>query len=126
MDPFQGLLGHCVGAFPPGCQHLIEAAAVSAAVYASLTLLEQDPQASAAAAAAGPERKVACVLSHNQSGRVIGKGGATINQIRTESGANVHMGSAPVPGAEPTERVVTVSGTTVTMVAALQASRAAI
>jgi predicted RNA-binding protein YlqC (UPF0109 family) len=52
--------------------------------------------------------RVEMTLSHDSAGRIIGRGGATINQIRSQSGASVDIAKR-VPGSS--RRAVTIIGT---------------
>ena len=57
-----------------------------------------------------------CLITNNQSGRVIGKGGANVRQIRDDTGANVHMNDTRAND----DRQVDVTGPSAAVIAALQ------
>lgn len=88
--------------------------AINKAVDLCMTMLEEDPQAATGLADPEAERSLKVILSNNQVGRVIGKGGTTIKQIRTDTGASIRMD----PEGPSDDRVVTIGGTKVAIVAA--------
>jgi len=79
---------------------------VNTAVARLLAIIDEDPQASVVVDTSPGERMLRCVLTNNEAGRIIGKGGARIKQMRTESGAQVRMD--PESGAD---RIVGLVGT---------------
>ena len=83
-----------------------DSSVVNTAVARLLAIIDEDPQASMIVDTSTPERTLRCVLSNNEAGRIIGKGGARIKQMRTESGAQVRMD--PESGAD---RIVALIGT---------------
>lgn len=82
-----------------------DSSVINTAVARLLAIIDEDPQASMIVDTSTPERTLKCVLNNNEAGRIIGKGGATIKQIRTESGAQVRMD--PESGAD---RIVALVG----------------
>ena len=72
-----------------------DSSVINSAVARLLAILDEDPQASMVVdthADTNPgERMLRILLSNNEAGRIIGKGGARIKQMRNESGAQVHM-----------------------------------
>ena len=81
-----------------------DSSVVNTAVARLLAIIDEDPQASMLVDTSTPERTLRCVLNNNEAGRVIGKGGARIKQMRSESGAQVRMD--PVNGADRTVALV--------------------
>lgn len=84
------------------------ASGINRALELALTVLEEDPQAQAGALADQPAmRDLKCVMSNNEVGRIIGKAGSRVKEIREASGASVKM-DADSGGQD---RLVTVGGT---------------
>jgi len=67
-----------------------DSSVINTAVARLLAIIDEDPQANVVDTNPG-ERMLRCVLTNNEAGRVIGKGGARIKQMRTDSGAQVRM-----------------------------------
>ena len=61
-----------------------------------------------------PSRQLKCLMSDNQVGRIIGKGGANIKQLREGTGALISTPPAEASG----ERAVTLAGSSVAVVSA--------
>ena len=91
-----------------------DSSVINTAVARLLAIIDEDPQASMIVDTSTPERTLRCVLNNNEAGRIIGKGGATIKQIRTESGAQLRMD--PESGAD---RIVALVGSRPAIVEAL-------
>jgi len=77
--------------------------------------IDSDPQHAENGSA---EKKIMCLLSNNEAGRVIGKGGAAIKKIREDSGISVQMQKEAVMG---DDRVVALTGHTAGVAAAIVA-----
>ncbi|KAL1495946.1 hypothetical protein AB1Y20_014588 [Prymnesium parvum] len=90
------------------------AAGIGMAVALALDVLDDDPQA-VATQGVQVERALRCVLTNNEAGRVIGKGGVSVKQIRESSGASVKMDSEA-----GLDRVVLLGGTKQSIVNAIQ------
>ena len=86
------------------------------AVELILDTLETDPQATAMATDEATVHSLKCLVSDNQVGRIIGKAGASIKQLRTETGASIATDSNHTADGE---RAVTVGGVKASVVAAL-------
>lgn len=87
---------------------------ISTAVQLVMTIIEEDPQVVASAdQTASDQKELKCVLSNNEAGRIIGKGGATIKAMRETTGAQIRMDPETAG-----DRVVTLSGTRVSIVMA--------
>ena len=93
------------------------ASGISQAVALALTVLDEDPQAQTSSMGSLAERTVRCVLSNNAAGRVIGKAGASVKQIREMSGASIKMDQ---PTEAQQDRVVSIGGSKDAVVSALQ------
>jgi len=83
------------------------ASAIAVAVSLAIDVLDQDPQAQAASQGAPVERTLRCVVSNNEVGRVIGKGGASVSKIRESTGATIKMDSGEFGAVD---RIMTVGG----------------
>ena len=90
------------------------AAGINRALDLALTTLDEDPQSQGAGESA--QRDLKCVMSNNEVGRIIGKGGARVKEIRETSGASVKMDA----DAGGTDRLVTIGGTKASIVHAHQ------
>ena len=105
---------------PPinGATRMISLQGAEAAICRAAELLfsiDSDPQHAENGSA---EKKIMCLLSNNEAGRVIGKGGAAIKKIREDSGISVQMQKEAVMG---DDRVVALTGHTAGVAAAIVA-----
>ena len=101
---------HVADLVPGAADRLVTAtgtvSAVSKAVELILNVLETDPKAAEGEPKTDHSMKI--VLSNNQAGRIIGKGGAGIKSLREESQASVRIESTDTSGGD--DRVVTITG----------------
>eukprot|EP00850_Spirogloea_muscicola_P021313 SM000244S08548 [mRNA] locus=s244:111786:114192:- [translate_table: standard] len=67
-----------------------------------------------------PTCNVRLLIAGSQAGSVIGKGGATINEIRETTGASVRVSEDLPAGSSPTDRLVQVSGESLAVESALK------
>lgn len=103
---------HVADLVPGSADRLVTAtgtvAAVSKAVELILNVLETDPGKGEEGGEPKAEPGLKIVLSNNQAGRIIGKGGAGIKSLREESQASIRIESTDANGGD--ERVVTMGG----------------
>lgn len=112
-----------VSSLPPGSES--ERSVAEVALFRVYQKLAEVEEASAPADEAGmkkgPPLPLRLLVSSSQAGAIIGKGGAMITKLRSETQASVKMEEASPAGVPPTDRVLEIQGEHAQVLEALQA-----